>query len=116
MRNRVYKIPKDKRKDLFEEALALSFRHWCDKLDCRVSIARVKTDKTPEWILNRYLKQGDNAHWTFIERLDSRYGQTDHFQICVSGLADHPNYFLWILVAIKDGENLVRKYDLNQTQ
>lgn len=105
-----FKIPLPKAKQVLEAAMALSYRVWCDELDCSKGFARQPTNKTPQEVFEIGLKTPGTLY-TFIRR-DYRGFEKEFFDVGLSTIGQAPNYFLWISLDIENGEKLIKKFKL----
>lgn len=113
MGNNFYRLPNKKRwKDLILDSETKSFKKWCDKLDCSISVARQPTDKTIQDVLNISDLYKFN-HWTFIIRKDPFEIEEPYIEVGLSTSdSDHVVYLIWIHCDIKYLDYFINEYGI----
>jgi hypothetical protein len=115
---RPYKLTPSVAKKLLPEAINVAESVKVDQLDCSVSWRRQPTDKTIEEVLALGLSNPDTIY-SFIYRdqsfLPQEYPENcDYWDVGFRTDTPQAEYFLWIRLHIKSGEELVKKYDLER--
>jgi hypothetical protein len=107
-----YKIPKGKAAEILGKALALSRDVKVDQLDCSVSFARQKTDKSILEVLTLGLE--NSSHYHFIHRSALFADEEPYYDVGLSTCGLAPEYFLWIKLNIEQGNKLIQDYNLDE--
>jgi hypothetical protein len=111
--NHIYNVPEDQAGQFIEDCLGLEHRLFIEKLNCKESFIRQKSDLTldeaRDLIFNSSIK-----YFSFILRKSfSKNPKGDfYWEFCGSNLTEHGEDFLWIEVEEEDGYKLVEKYNL----
>lgn len=110
-----YALPKNKKK-VIEAALKEAVKVHCDYLDCKESVARQSSDKSPRWILDHATKSKNFTHFVFIERQDLLWGgEKNWWDVgCSFRHNDGRDYFLFIELDYLKGFELVKKFKLEK--
>jgi len=110
-----YKVVKTDEFSLLYDAKEKSYAIWCDELDCRKSIQRVKTSKTFEEVVEIY-KKSQFQHFVFIRRNTSSFNPNnkDHLEIGVRCDEGEIGYFIYIEVDTEFENYFIDKYKLEK--
>jgi hypothetical protein len=105
-----YKINKDIVPELLYEAVRMSYRMNIDML--KNSIRRELTDRGLVETVKDILE--GSFHITMIHRDQGRIaGEPPYYEICLSTMGGHPEYFVWLNMSVMNGEKLISKFNLS---
>jgi len=93
------------KEDLLRKAFDKKFNWWVDKLDCRVSFAREKTDMSFEEVMTHF---SDKACMVVIHRKKGFLDDAPHLEVGFCTMESPIEYFLWIEVPISLKEEFVK--------
>ena len=87
----------DQKRDFLNRAYEKNSGWWVDKLDCKVSWARQKIEKSFKEIMTHLT---ESCHFTITHRRQFR--EQDYLEVCFNTMnPGRPDYFLWIIVPIE---------------
>ena len=106
-----YKIRKEQRLALVNEALAHAYDTRTNQLDCSVSYRRMPTDKTIPEILDITTK-AEYSHFVFIIHRGEHF--EDYIEVGVRVEEDGIDYFIFIEINKDALEHFINKYKLTE--
>jgi len=111
-------LPESQTEMVLRDCLMASYDTKVDQLDCSKSVARQKTDKTVEEILQMGLNY-DHTLYSFIYKdmsfLPQEYPKNhDYWDVGLSTLTSDVSYYLWIRLFVQDGWAIASEYDLKE--
>jgi hypothetical protein len=112
--NHIYNVPEDQAGQFIEDCLKLDHKIRIEKLNCKKSFLREKSELTLEEARNLVLNSAVK-NFSFILRrgfgIDLDLNKK-HWEFCASNMLNGEENFIWIEVEEEDGYKLVEKYNL----
>lgn len=111
----LYQIPHDTLRDIFEEALSVSYRSWTDRL-VSDSLQRQESDLSLDEAMRMAFDTSclKLRHITIIERVPIFGDDHHHFEFGLHFHTEGETYrrFVWILVSLPQAEKIFEKHSI----
>ena len=110
----IINIPK-KPKKIYDYALEKSYHHWVDEksTEDNPSYSQRKLSKLTYKKAFRLINN-NKPHWVISFRDNSNFGEKDYWEFggCNISETNYGDVFLWILVDVDVGEEIIKKFKL----